>query len=132
MPVVSGKVLCTKGTDSGAIGRRSFTYYHIPIVAGIILGAVGAERAIAHPAHLASLAEGASIIGGLALFLFGNGLFKGASGRNFPLSHWVGLGLCAAVFAAGPWMTLLTQNGLAAVILIVVAVWEHRSLTAKA
>jgi low temperature requirement protein LtrA len=119
-------------TDSGAIGRRSFTYYHIPIVAGIILGAVGAERAIAHPAHLASLAEGASIIGGLALFLFGNGLFKKASAEWFPLSHWVGLGLCALTFAAGPWMTLLTQNVLAAAILIVVAIWEHRSLSVKA
>ncbi len=118
--------------DSGAIGRRSFTYYHIPIVAGIILGAVGAERAIAHPAHLASLAEGASIIGGLALFLFGNGLFKKASAEWFPLSHWVGLALCALTFAAGPWMTLLTQNVLAAAILIVVAIWEHRSLSAKA
>lgn len=116
-------------TDTGAIARRSFTYYHIPIVAGVVLGAVGAERAIAHPEHLASLAEGASIIGGLALFLFGNGLFKGASGRNFPLSHWVGLGLSAAAFVAGPWMTLLMQNALAALILIVVAVWEHRSLS---
>lgn len=115
-------------TDSGAIARRSFTYYHIPIVAGVILGAVGAERAIAHPEHLASLAEGASIIGGLALFLFGNGLFKGASGSNFPLSHWVGLGLSVLVLATGPWMTLLTQTAVAALILIVVAVWEHRSL----
>lgn len=115
-------------TDTGAIARRSFTYYHIPIVAGVVLGAVGAERAIAHPEHMASLAEGASIVGGLILFLFGNGIFKAASGLNFPLSHWVGLGLSVVLLLAGPWMTLLTQTVLAALVLIVVAVWEHRSL----
>jgi low temperature requirement protein LtrA len=116
-------------TDTGAIARRSFTYYHIPIVAGIILAAVGAERAIAHPGHAASLVEGLAVIGGLALFLLGNGLFKKASAAWFPLSHLVGLGLCVAVFAAGPWMTLLAQNALAAALLILVAVWEHRSLS---
>lgn len=114
--------------DAGAIARKSFTYYHIPIVAGIVLGAVGAERAIAHPEHLATLAEGASIIGGLALFLLGNGLFKGASGNNFPLSHWIGLVLCGIAFAVGPFTSMVVQNLLAAAILIQVAVQEHRSL----
>lgn len=118
--------------NSGAIARRSFTYYHIPIVAGIVLAAVGAERAIAHPEHLASLAEGASIVGGLILFLFGNGIFKGASANNFPLSHWIGLGLSVLLLATGPWMTLLAQNALAALILIVVAVWEQKSLSGSA
>ncbi len=114
--------------NSGAIARLSFTYLHIPIVAGVVLSAVGAERAIAHPGDPATLAEGASIIGGLALFLLGNGLFKRASAKWFPLSHWAGLALCVAAFAAGPWTTLVVQNIAAAAILIVVAVWEHRSL----
>lgn len=68
------------------------------------------------------------MIGGLALFLLGNGLFKRSSGKWFPLSHIVGLGLCALAFAAGPFTTLLVQNLAAAAILFVVAVWEHRSL----
>jgi low temperature requirement protein LtrA len=114
--------------NTGDIARRSFTYYHIPIVAGIVLSAVGAERAIAHPDHLASLAEGASIIGGLALFLWGNGLFKHASAQWFPLSHLIGLGLCALAFLVGPWLTLLVQTAIAVLILILVAIWEHRSL----
>ncbi|HMS94659.1 MAG TPA: low temperature requirement protein A [Tabrizicola sp.] len=118
--------------DTGAIARKSFTYYHIPIVAGIVLAAVGAERAIAHPEHLATLAEGASIIGGLALFLLGNGLFKATTANNFPLSHWLGLGLCCLAFAAGPWLTLMMQNLLAALILLQVAVQEHRSLIGSA
>jgi len=112
---------------SGALARLAFTYLHIPIVAGVILGAVGSERAIAHPLDMGSYAEGASLIGGLMLFLLGNGLFKRVSAPNFPLSHWVGLGLSVLAFFAGPWLPLWALNGLAALILLVVAVWENWS-----
>lgn len=115
--------------DSGAIARLSFTYLHIPIVAGIVLSAVGAERAIAHPGDTATLAESAAVIGGVVLFLVGNGLFKRSTAKWFPLSHIAGLALCALAVAAGPWTTLLVQNLLAAAILVVVSVWEHRSLS---
>lgn len=114
---------------SGALARLAFTYLHIPIVAGVILGAVGSERAIAHPLDMGSYAEGASLIGGLVLFLLGNGLFKRVSAPNFPLSHWVGIGLAVLAFFVGPWLPLWALNGLAALILALVAVWENWSWT---
>lgn len=115
-------------SDPGRLARLAYSYIHIPIVAGIVLSAVGSERAIAHPGDTAVLVEVASVIGGNALFLLGNGLFKWiSSARHFPLSHLVGLGLCAVAAAAGPFTTLLVLNAVAAAILAVVAVWEHRS-----
>jgi low temperature requirement protein LtrA len=116
--------------NPGQLARLVFTYLHIPIVAGIVVSAVASERAIVHPGDAAVLAESASAIGGLALFLLGNGLFKRVSAGNFPLSHWVGLGLCLAAALAGPWTTLLGLNLAALAILIVVAVWENRSFAA--
>ncbi len=113
--------------NPGQLARLAYTYLHIPIVAGIVVGAVASERAIAHPGDAGMLAESASAIGGLALFLLGNGLFKRVSAGNFPLSHWVGLGLCCAAVAVGPVTTLLGLNLAALAILIVVAVWEQRS-----
>jgi low temperature requirement protein LtrA len=113
--------------NSGGLARLAFTYLHIPIVAGIVLGAVGSERAIAHPLDLGTYAEGASLIGGLVLFLVGSGLFKRVSSNNFPLSHWIGLALAVAAFFAGPFMPLWALNGLGAVILMIVAVWESWS-----
>lgn len=127
-----GAHLIEHAQDAGAIARRSFTYLHIPIVAGVVLAAVGAERAIAHPGDAAVLAEGASVIGGVALFLAGNGLFKWTSGRWFPLSHLAGLALCAAALAVGPFTTLLVQAVASAAILGIVAFWEHRSLGGEA
>jgi low temperature requirement protein LtrA len=114
--------------DPGRLARLAFTYAHIPIVAGIVLTAVGAERSIAHPADPANLAEAASVLGGVALFLAGNGWFKRISGRNFPLSHLVGLGLCVALLFALPWMNLLALNIASTTILVLVAIWEQCSV----
>ena len=36
-------------SDPGRLGRSAYTYFHIPMVAGIIVTAVGDELAIAHP-----------------------------------------------------------------------------------
>ncbi len=116
--------------NPGQVARLAFTYLHIPIVAGIVVSAVASERAIAHPLDPGVLAESASAIGGLALFLLGNGLFKRVSAGNFPLSHWAGLGACLLVAGVGPWTTLLGLNLGALAILILVAVWEHQSFAA--
>ena len=116
--------------DPGRIARLVFSYFHIPIVAGIVLAAVGAERAIAHPGDAASLAESASVMGGLFLFLLGNALFKQASGRAFPRSHLFGLTLCGIAIAAGPATNLLVLNIVSAAILLLVAIWEDRSIAA--
>lgn len=114
--------------DPGRIARLAYTYAHIPIVAGIVLSAVGSERVIAHPHGHGSWGEAASVVGGAILFLAGNGAFKSVSGRWFPLSHLVGLGLAVLVFLAAPWMDLLMLSLATMAVLILVAVWEHLSL----
>lgn len=114
--------------DPGALARLAYTYQHIPIVAGVVLSAAGAELAIAHPHDPASTAKTAVIVGSTALYLFGNGIFKRVSANNFPLSHYVGLGLCALLALASPWLELAVLNMAAAVVLIAVAVWENRSI----
>ncbi len=113
--------------NPGQLARLAFTYLHIPIVAGIVLSAVASERAILHPGDPGTLVESASSIGGLALFLLGNGLFKRVSAGNFPRSHFAGLGLCAIIVLMGPLTTLLVLNLCVVAVLVLVALWENRS-----
>lgn len=122
-----GSTQIATSDDPGRIARLAFTYAHIPIVAGIVLAAVGAERAIAHPHAPGSLGEAASIVGGTALFLAGNGWFKAVS-KWFPLSHLFGLGLLAGLFLLAPWLDLLMLNLGSVFVLVLVAIWEDRSL----
>jgi len=116
--------------DPGRMARNVYTYFHIPIVAGIVVCAVADEIAIAHPAGHLSPGAAAALLGGPALYLAGNIYFKRASAKYYPLSHLVGLGLLAIVAMISPSLEHVTPLALAtatSIILVVVAVWETRS-----
>ena len=76
----------------------------IPIVAGIVVSAVGGGADDRAPERPRRLGRAASILGGPALFLVGNLWFKALTARWPPLSHLVGLGLFAAAAVIVPWL----------------------------
>jgi len=113
--------------DPGRIGRL-YTYWHIPIVAGIVVAAVGDELVLAHPDGHVDAAFAATTLGGATLFLLGNVAFKAVVWGRAPLSHLAGFGLLALT---GVLATSLPPLGLASAvmaILVLVAVWESLSL----
>jgi low temperature requirement protein LtrA len=57
--------------ERGQIGRDIYTYLHLPIIAGIVLVAVGDELVIAHPTDDLGNAGALVALGGPALFLAG-------------------------------------------------------------
>jgi len=113
--------------DPGRIARAVYTYFHIPIVAGIVVCAVADEITITHPIGHVDLPAALVLLGGPALYLAGNVFFKRASAKHYPLSHLVGLGLLACIAPFAMFMTPLAVGASTTVVLIVVAVWETRS-----
>ncbi len=120
--------------DPGRHARVSYTYLHLPIVAGIIVSAVADELVLAHPDH-ASHAGIVAMLGGPALYLLGVGAFKWVSNdrRLPPLSHMIGLALLAAlaVPAFAHLLSALAIVALASAVLVLVAGWEHVALRAR-
>jgi low temperature requirement protein LtrA len=114
--------------DPGRMARLAYTYFHMPIVAGIIVTAASDEMALAHPLGHTGVAEAACLIGGPALYLFGNLIFKRTNARHFPLSHLVGLGLLALILPFAWLVSPLILSVAATATLVLVAVWEMRSL----
>ena len=117
--------------NPGLIARQAFTYWHIPIVAGIIVLAVGDELVLMHPLAPAHPDLVLVICGGMALFLGGTMTFKKiSSGRPwYPASHGFGLWLTAVVAL---WALLVHPPQLALSVagtgvFGVVAVWEWGS-----
>ena len=100
----------------------------MPIIAGIIVCAVGDDLVLNHPLVAATPATTAVLLGGPALYLAGNALFKRLSAPNIPFSHMVGIVLLAALVPFALSMTSLMLAAAATVVLIVVVVWEWRSL----
>lgn len=117
-----------KDKDPGRMARLAYTYFHIPIVAGIIVTAASDEMAVTHPGGYAEPAAIACLLGGPALYLFGNLIFKRTSNRYFPLSHMVGLGLLAAILPFASSLTPLALSLAATGTLVLVAGWEWASL----
>jgi low temperature requirement protein LtrA len=118
----------TEEADPGRMARLAYTYFHIPIVAGIIVTAASDEMALAHPLGHAGTAEISCLIGGPALYLFGNLIFKRTNAQHFPLSHLVGLGLLALIVPFAWGLSPLVLSLAASTTLVLVCIWEMRSL----
>jgi len=114
--------------DPGSMARLAYTYLHLVLVAGIIVVAVGDELVLAHPTGHADIKTAAVLLGGPALYLIGNLLFKRTSAKHFPLSHLVGLGLLALLTPAAAVASPLLLSCATTLVLIMVAIWETRSL----
>jgi low temperature requirement protein LtrA len=114
--------------DPGGIARLAYTYLHLPIIAGIIVTAVSDELVLAHPYGATDVKTAVTLIGGPILFVVGNLLFKHVTAGRWPLSHLVGLGFLALLIPTTAWLWPLGVAGLAALGLLLVAIWETLSL----
>lgn len=118
-------------THSSAPGRYatvSYTYLHLPIVAGIIISAV-ADNMVLTESHRAGMAPAIITISGPVLYLAGVTAFKWVSNtrRLPPLSHIFGLALLAALAwpATHGEHALLTLHAMTTIVLIATGTLEE-------
>ncbi len=112
--------------DPGRLGAL-FHYIHVIIIGGIIVAAVANDLVIAHPDARIAADTAAVLMGGPALYLFGNGLHKTVVHGRFPLSHLTGLAACAVLWSLAWHTDRLMVAGLATAVLAAVAAWESRA-----
>jgi low temperature requirement protein LtrA len=111
-------------SNPGRLARLAYTYMHIVLLAGIIVSAVGDDLVLSQPLGHAEPSSIAVLLGGPALYLIGNILFKRATASRMVLSHVVGLGLLAGLLAASAGMSPLLLGAASALVLVMVAAWE--------
>lgn len=113
-------------SDPGRLGLTAYTFFHIPMVAGVVVVAAGDEISIAHPGDAATFASASLILGGPVLFLVGNALFTWALWRRVPRSRLAAIaGLLGLAPVAGGLSTLRLAAAATAV-LVALAVWDLR------
>ncbi|MBK8293582.1 MAG: low temperature requirement protein A [Solirubrobacterales bacterium] len=108
------------------MARDLYTFGHIPIIAGIILCAVGDELMIAHPGHYLETPALIAVISGPVLYLMSFAPIRWRMSGGLPAKRTAGAAACVAVglVAAGTHMPALTVGVLLAAILISVVTWE--------
>jgi low temperature requirement protein LtrA len=123
-----GRHLIARSSDPGRLARLAYTYIHLLLVAGIVVVAVGDGIVLKHPHGHADGASIAVLLGGPALFLVGNLLFKLVTAGWPPLSHLVGLALLATLVPTGFLLSPLMLGAATTLVLVIVAAWETVSL----
>jgi len=118
----------SQSRDTGRLARLAYTYLHLPIVAGVVVTAVGDELVLAHPAGHADTKAILSIIGGPLLFLIGTILFKRSIRGIFQLSHLVGIALLVVLIPFAHSLSPLLLSTATTIVMLIVAAWEAISL----
>lgn len=86
-----------RGSDRAHLARDAYSYLHLPLVAGVMLFAVGAHRAVAHAGDPLPVVPAVALAGGMALFYLGDVAYRWRDHRQVPLDR-AATG-CAAVAA---------------------------------
>jgi low temperature requirement protein LtrA len=74
--VAERKLASLSGEQQNALARDSYSYLHFPMIAGIVLLALGVKKAIGHVYEPLDIAPAVALCGGVALYLAGHIAFR--------------------------------------------------------
>lgn len=106
----------------GVLARLAYTYMHLPMVAGVIVTAVGDELVLDHPRGHVEVSVALAIVGGPMLFLAGYSMFKHAVLERFFPVHLFALGALAVLLASYSALSPLALSAGTSVVFIALAV----------
>src|ERR687893_90618 len=110
--------------DPGRIARSAYTYFHLPMIAGIIAVAAADELIVAHPGEHGTPTSVTLMFGGTALFVAGHAFFKWAVFGQVPWSRLVAVLALAVLIPVGFAIPALALAIAAALIVVGVAAWD--------
>jgi low temperature requirement protein LtrA len=108
--------------DPGRLARSAYTYFHLPMISGIITVAAADELTVAHPGDPGTFASVLLTLGGAALFVAGNGLFLWAVSGRVLWSRLVVVVALVALLPVGFAVPALALSGAAALVVVLLAI----------
>jgi len=112
--------------DPGRLARDAYTYLHLPIIAGIIATAVANDLLIADPHHALHGVGLAMMLGGPALFLLGESLFRRRMIGTTNLTRVTLAGVLVLLVPIGGQVSALLLSVIVAALLSALAALEPR------
>jgi low temperature requirement protein LtrA len=108
--------------DPGRFARDAYTYGHLPIVAGVIGTAVGVDLLIAEPDHALHGAALAVVLGGPALYLVGESVFRWRMTGTHNARGLAVAGVLVALAPFGGQVSALALSSIVTALLVALAV----------
>ena len=121
-----------RSSNPGQLARSAYTFIHLPMIAGIVVSAVGDELQIAHPLGHAAQETVIALLAGPVLFLLGHALFKYFVFNVVSLPRLVAVVLLVVVGMIGQTWAPLAIASVAMLVLFGVAAADVRAAHSRA
>jgi low temperature requirement protein LtrA len=122
----AGRRAISAASDPGRLGIYAYNYFHVPMVAGIIVDAAADGMTMAHPTGKTTVGTTALILGGFALYLLGNALFEWVLRSRLPRSRLVAVCALGALLPLSLVASALVLLCAATLVMFALALWDAR------
>ncbi|HXV02966.1 MAG TPA: low temperature requirement protein A [Gaiellaceae bacterium] len=112
------------GREQNEMARDSYSYLHFPMVAGIVLLALGLKKTLAHVGDPLDLVPAAALLGGAAVYLLAHVSFRLRNLHTLNKQRLVCAGLLLALIPVGVALPALGTLGVLAGVLTVLIAYE--------
>jgi low temperature requirement protein LtrA len=113
------------GRERNEIARDSFSYLHYPMVAGIVLGALGFKKTIGHTGESLDVVAATALLGGTALYLLAHVAFRWRNVHRFSTQRMFAAAVALALIPAALGVPALVTLSLLAGLLVALVAYER-------
>jgi low temperature requirement protein LtrA len=115
-----------EGRERNEIARDSFSYLHLPMVAGIVLIALGLKKTLGDVHEPLKLVPAVALLGGTALYLLAHTAFRWRNVHRLSLQRVVGAAVSCALIPLALEIDALISLALVVVLLAALIAYENR------
>jgi len=114
-----------EGRERNEIARDSFSYLHLPMVAGIVLLALGLKKTLAHVEDPLKLVPAVALLGGTSVYLLAHVAFRWRNVHRFSTPRLLCAIFLAALLPAAVELPALATLGIVGAALTALIAYEH-------
>jgi low temperature requirement protein LtrA len=114
-----------EGKERNEIARDSFSYLHFPMIAGIVLVALGLKKTLEHVEDPLKVEIAVAMLGGTALYLLAHVAFRWRNVHRFSTPRLLCAVVLLALVPAGMELPALATLAIVAALLIVLIAYER-------
>jgi low temperature requirement protein LtrA len=112
------------GRERNTIARDSFSYLHLPMVAGIVLVALGLKKTLEHVEDPLKVVPATALLGGAAMYLLAHVAFRYRNVHRFSWQRLIAAVLLVALLPAATELSALTTTAIVGALLAALIAFE--------
>jgi low temperature requirement protein LtrA len=123
-PVAERRLRSAQGEERARMARDSYTFLHLPMLAGIVLLALGIKKAIGHTHEELEIVPAVALCGGVALYLLALVAFRLRNVHTWNVQRVVAAAVCVALIPLATAVSALAGLALVTAVLCALIAYE--------